>query len=89
MQRRKFIRNTTVTAVGLPAMLNGFSVTAHADSSIFSKYLLPGTANDHVLVVVQMSGGNDGLNMVIPIDQYNNYYNARTNIAILLVCIHP
>jgi uncharacterized protein (DUF1501 family) len=82
MQRRKFIRNTTVTAVGLPAMLNGFSVTAHADSSIFSKYLLPGTANDHVLVVVQMSGGNDGLNMVIPIDQYSKYVNARTNIAI-------
>jgi uncharacterized protein (DUF1501 family) len=38
--------------------------------------------NDHVLVIVQLSGGNDGLNMVIPISNYNLYYNARTNIAI-------
>ena len=82
MQRRKFIRNTAVTAMGLPAMLNGFNVTAHANDGMFSKFLLPGTANDHVLVIIQMSGGNDGLNTVIPIDQYSNYYNARTNIAI-------
>jgi uncharacterized protein (DUF1501 family) len=82
MQRRKFIRNTAVTAIGLPAMLNGFNVTAHADDNFFSQFLLPGTTNDHVLVVIQMSGGNDGLNTVIPIDQYSNYYNARTNIAI-------
>ncbi len=29
-----------------------------------------------------MVGGNDGLNMVIPIEDYGNYLNARKNIAI-------
>jgi len=82
MQRRKFIRNTTVAAAGIPGLINGFSLKAHAENSVFGKLLQSGTPNDHILVIVQMSGGNDGLNTVIPLDQYNNYYNARTNIAI-------
>ena len=82
MKRRKFIRNTAVTAVGLPGIINGFNLTAHAENSLLARFLLPGTTNDHVLVVIQMSGGNDGLNTVIPLDQYGNYVNARGNIAI-------
>lgn len=82
MQRRKFIRNTAVTAVGLPGVINGFNLTAHAESAFMNQFNLAGTANDHVLVVIQMSGGNDGLNTVIPIDQYSKYVNARANIAI-------
>jgi uncharacterized protein (DUF1501 family) len=35
-----------------------------------------------VLVLIQLNGGNDGLNMVIPIEFYANYFNARSNIAI-------
>lgn len=38
--------------------------------------------NDRVLVMVQLHGGNDGLNTVIPINQYGMYYNMRPNIAI-------
>ncbi len=82
MQRRKFIRNTGLAAAGVPGLINGFSLSAHAENSIAGKLLLPGTANDHILVVIQLSGGNDGLNTVIPIDQYSNYFNARSNIAI-------
>ena len=40
------------------------------------------TDTDHVFVLIQLAGGNDGLNMVIPLDVYANYYNARTNVAI-------
>ena len=40
------------------------------------------TDTDHVLVIVQLAGGNDGLNMVIPRDNYSAYFNARSNIAI-------
>ena len=29
-----------------------------------------------------MNGGNDGLNMVLPIDTYSSYRNARSNVAI-------
>lgn len=42
---------------------------------------IPGVPEDHVLVVVQLSGGNDGLNTVIPWGDAN-YYRARPGIAV-------
>lgn len=82
MKRRNFIRNSSIGAIGLPGAINGFDLTAHANSSFLHQFFPSGTMNDHVLVIIQMSGGNDGLNTVIPLDQYSNYVNARTNIAI-------
>ncbi len=41
-----------------------------------------GAALDRVLVLIQLSGGNDGLNTVIPLDQYAAYANLRKNIAL-------
>jgi uncharacterized protein (DUF1501 family) len=43
---------------------------------------IPVSTEDRVTVIIQLVGGNDGLNTVIPIDQYNKYFNARSNIAI-------
>lgn len=84
MNRRKFLSNTVPAAVTLPAFINGFSFTAHGTSpGGMLEGLLGGAAsNDHILVLVQLAGGNDGLNMVIPLDMYANYYNARPNVAI-------
>jgi uncharacterized protein (DUF1501 family) len=82
MNRRNFLSNTA-QAVALPALINGFSFSAFgaADSKI-AKLLSQATNTDHVLVLIQLQGGNDGLNMVVPLDVYANYYNARTNVAI-------
>lgn len=67
----------------LPALINGFSVKAHNQHSALVQALLSGTTEtDKVLVIIQLNGGNDGLNMVIPVELYSNYYNARQNIAI-------
>jgi uncharacterized protein (DUF1501 family) len=66
----------------LPTVINGFSVKAFGAESPLARLLHGSTPNDHVLVVVQLSGGNDGLNTVIPIENYSNYFNARSNIAI-------
>lgn len=83
MNRRKFLRNTVPAAVTMPALLNGFSFTAHQASGNALGWLLEQTTDtDHVFVLIQLGGGNDGLNMVIPLDVYANYYNARTNVAI-------
>lgn len=83
MRRRKFLSHTIPAAVGLPALLNGISFTAFGSShSDLSRLLSENTATDHVLVLVQLEGGNDGLNMVVPLDMYSSYYNARTNVAI-------
>ena len=81
MKRRDFLR-TTVPATVLPAVINGLSLKAFAEDSPLHTLLSNATDTDHVLVIVQLSGGNDGLNMVLPRDNYSAYYNARTNIAI-------
>lgn len=81
MKRRDFLLNT-LQATALPAVLNGFSIKAFAADSPLIQLLGQTTPTDHVLVIVQLSGGNDGLNTVIPIDTYSNYFNARSNIAI-------
>ena len=81
MKRRDFLR-TSVPAVVLPTVINGFSVKAFGAESPLAQLLHGSTPNNHVLVIVQLSGGNDGLNTVIPIDTYSNYFNARSNIAI-------
>lgn len=84
MNRRNFLRNTVPAAVTLPAFLNGFSFTAMGAESndVLTRLLSQTASNDHVLVLVQLGGGNDGLNMVVPLDMYANYYNARQNVAI-------
>jgi len=70
-------------AITLPGLLNGFSFSAMgAAPGSVNALLNPMASNDHILVLIQLSGGNDGLNMVVPIDMYANYYNARTNVAI-------
>ena len=42
---------------------------------------IPGVPEDHILVVLQLSGGNDGLNTVVPFRD-DNYARARPGIAI-------
>jgi uncharacterized protein (DUF1501 family) len=81
MKRREFLGKSV--AATLPALISGYSVKAFNENSPLVKALLGGETNtDHVFVIVQLSGGNDGLNMVIPISTYSLYNAARTNIAI-------
>ncbi|NII23710.1 DUF1501 domain-containing protein [Pseudoflavitalea sp. X16] len=84
MKRRDFVKQSLPAAITLPALINGFSVKAHTGASPLVQALLgaPPTDTDKVLVLIQLNGGNDGLNMVIPVEFYSNYYNARKNIAI-------
>lgn len=84
MNRRNFLGKTVPTALTLPALVNGFSFTAMGTNThpLLAGLLREAADNDHILVLVQLAGGNDGLNMVIPLDNYANYYNARPNVAI-------
>jgi uncharacterized protein (DUF1501 family) len=83
MKRRNFLRTSIPAATILPAILNGYSVKAFDNHSPLMQALMGATTEtDHVLVLIQLNGGNDGLNMVIPVEFYSSYYNARTNIAI-------
>jgi len=38
--------------------------------------------NDNILVLIQLNGGNDGLNTIIPLEHYDLLANVRSNIII-------
>ncbi|WP_127130969.1 DUF1501 domain-containing protein [Pseudoflavitalea rhizosphaerae] len=82
MKRREFFSQTLPAAITLPGLFKGFSVKAYTGSSPLIRSLLATTETDKVLVLIQLNGGNDGLNMVIPVEFYAGYQNARKNIAI-------
>ncbi len=90
MKRRDFLRNTLPAGVMLPSLVSGFSFRAFsADSNIMRSLLMPVTETDHVFVIIQLNGGNDGLNMVVPIENFSNYVNARQNIYIPETSVLP
>jgi len=77
MKRRDFIKKVPMAA--LPVVLSGISMRAFGSSPMLAALAASAAANDHVLVIIQMVGGNDGLNTVIPLDQYANLSPARSN----------
>jgi uncharacterized protein (DUF1501 family) len=79
MKRRDFFRNTV--PILLPSLVHGMSFRAWA-SSPFLRAAARGVGEGRVVVLIQLNGGNDGLNTVIPLEYYDAYYKARTNIAI-------
>ena len=73
--RRDFLRSSSLLGFGatVPAFLGR---TAHAAPTADKA-----GAKDTVLVVVQLTGGNDGMNTVIPFTN-PDYYKLRPNIAV-------
>lgn len=81
MKRKDFLRVGSLAGSGLLMSLNGINLHAMTENK-FLQNIAKSSTNDRVVVLVQLHGGNDGLNMVIPLDQYSLYYNLRPNIAI-------
>ncbi|MDB5104144.1 MAG: hypothetical protein JWP91_1833 [Fibrobacteres bacterium] len=79
MDRRRFLK-IGASAAAVP--LAGGSMAAQAFGMSPLDALAASAANDRVLVVVRLDGGNDGLNTVLPLDQYANLAKARANILI-------
>lgn len=75
MKRRDFLRTGAIASVG------GLTVRSMA-GPLFAPLLQGGVEDDRVLVIVQLFGGNDGLNTVIPLDQYALLSGFRNNILI-------
>ena len=80
MKRRGFLNFLGNTSVALPLLSSplGFALmNPHRENS---SDLNPGS-DDPILVVVELSGGNDGLNTVVPFCD-DDYYRLRPNLGI-------
>lgn len=74
MKRRTFLKKTAFTTAGsllIPQFLKAYE----------QKHFGQKPLNDKILVVIQLSGGNDGLNTVVPF-RNDIYYRERPSIAI-------
>ncbi|MFN5910244.1 MAG: DUF1501 domain-containing protein [Bacteroidota bacterium] len=85
MKRRNFVKNVSLASVAAPFFLKDIRFQAIA------KKLFPHSksAEDRVLVMIRLNGGNDGLNTVIPIDQYDNLVIQRSNLILPETSILP
>ncbi|MEM6522427.1 MAG: DUF1501 domain-containing protein [Bacteroidota bacterium] len=80
MRRRSFLKKIPAV-VGSSFALNSIPMRVMAEKSHFLR-LAEQSDNDRVLIILQLHGGNDGINMVIPSANYDEYYFRRPNIAI-------
>ena len=72
IRRRSFIKRSLLVSAGSIMLPNFIEAVEKSANDI---------TNNKILVIVQLSGGNDGLNMIVP---YSNsrYYKARPQLAI-------
>jgi len=81
MKRRNFLKIFPAAGV-TPFVVNGFPMRPFANSKIAKIMSTCDGVEDRVLVLIQLKGGNDGLNMVIPVQQYDLYAALRPTIRI-------
>lgn len=79
--RRRFLGGLAMlsAAASVPGFVSATS-DAYADTNWYTSSK-PGIPEERILVVVQLSGGNDGLNTVVPFGD-DNYNRARPGIRI-------
>lgn len=77
--RRSFL-HTIGLAGGVGMTVGGLGIEALASHSL----ALAGTGNNEnrILVLIRLKGGNDGLNMIVPVFDYGRYASNRPTIAI-------
>jgi uncharacterized protein (DUF1501 family) len=78
MKRRSFVQSVALSSIGAPLLLKDFKFGAITKQLFRTSR----TGEDRVLVIIRMNGGNDGLNTVIPLDQYDNLVIQRPNVLI-------
>jgi uncharacterized protein (DUF1501 family) len=82
MKRRNFLRTAGTTAALTPLVYNGFSINPLSSNSVFSQIAASATINGRVMVFIELAGGNDGINTLIPLDQYASLANHRSHLLI-------
>ena len=81
MKRRDFLKTLPigVAATGLPFTFRGLRGNAYGRNPVLDTVTNITSESDRVLVLINLAGGNDGLNTVIPFT--NSVYQQRTKIG--------
>jgi len=77
MKRRNFLRTAGAFSLASLAPLTGIRASGYTKLTS-----LINADSDKILILVHLFGGNDGLNTVIPLDQYENLSTIRGSLAI-------
>jgi uncharacterized protein (DUF1501 family) len=81
MKRRDFLKMSSMASLGLS--IGGIPVKAFGESTLGNALRKTrNLGNDKIFVIIQMGGGNDGLNTIIPLDRYSELSAARSNVLI-------
>lgn len=79
--RREFLRSSLPLAAAAASVPQFLSQTVLAAPNTLETASIPGMPDDRILVVLQLSGGNDGLNTLVPFEDAR-YFNLRPELAL-------
>ena len=81
MKRRDLLKSIPA-AGGLSMMLQGIPLSTMASNKFLQALSGAEECKDRVLVLVQLNGGNDGLNTIVPLESLGKLNKVRSNILI-------
>jgi uncharacterized protein (DUF1501 family) len=84
LKRRDFLRSGLVFGAGASGLAAGYAAVPDAFARAVYAAKQNGVTNDHVLVMIQLAGGNDGLRTVVPLDD-PRLHDMRPRLAAMSV----
>ena len=81
-EHQEWSRRSFLQALGIGCTGSIFLGASQLSASSISPFAmaLNESENDNILVLIRLAGGNDGLNTIVPMQDYDTYANARPSI---------